>query len=373
MNIFRVFIQDLELRRLFCTVPHQLHSELDQRWLLSDCFQRQQLQQRHQPKGHPLELVRVLKASSVHRAPRAQFFVLWSFQSQVSPRIQSKILSHLLLLLLQESAGSQVRRLVSASQLQPAVRESEIMWPRLQDLVSSRSVGQVKPWIAFWTLQCLLSQALFFPGPCPPCPVMVMNSCYCTKSDSVSRRCSNKHWSCNKACNKLLGCKQHLCQTICHANECAPCTKQSIQFCKCKKQRKEVSCTTPVWQCEQVSWAHEVFLRSSFHHLKLISTTQICGKEYSCGFHKCQVVCHPSGQCGECPKSLKRSCPCGKSSTPSLITAIQVEIKILKLSFKSSRNLAPKIFRPVGTRARKLSTVVSTSVSADVILANATQ
>ena len=43
---------------MFCTVPHQLHSKLDQRRFLSDRFQRQQLQQGHQPQGHSMELVR---------------------------------------------------------------------------------------------------------------------------------------------------------------------------------------------------------------------------------------------------------------------------------------------------------------------------
>jgi NF-X1-type zinc finger protein NFXL1 len=54
------------------------------------------------------------------------------------------------------------------------------------------------------------------PGPCPPCPKMVMSSCFCSKSQPVSRRCANKLWSCNKVCNKLLPCKQHLCEKICH-------------------------------------------------------------------------------------------------------------------------------------------------------------
>ncbi|CAF0705787.1 unnamed protein product [Brachionus calyciflorus] len=135
---------------------------------------------------------------------------------------------------------------------------------------------------------CLM---LCHPGPCPPCPKMVMNSCYCSKSNPVSKRCSNKNWSCDKKCNKLLKCKQHLCELVCHAGECTSCTKTSLQFCKCKKKRKETSCSEIIWECGQK-----------------------CLKPFACGYHQCEIVCHP-GECGECPKSLVRTCPCGKTSS----------------------------------------------------------
>lgn len=133
---------------------------------------------------------------------------------------------------------------------------------------------------------------LCHPGPCPPCPKMVQMSCNCSKSSAVPRRCSNQNWSCHKPCNKLLLCKQHLCEKICHEDSCGSCGKTSIQFCQCKKQRKEVLCTETNWQCEQV-----------------------CSKPYACGSHKCEKVCHDSKSCGECPRSLLRSCPCGKSKS----------------------------------------------------------
>lgn len=40
---------------------------------------------------------------------------------------------------------------------------------------------------------------------------------------------------------------------------------------------------------------------------------QVCGKALPCGNHTCEQVCH-AGPCGDCPRSGKRSCPCGKSS-----------------------------------------------------------
>lgn len=93
----------------------------------------------------------------------------------------------------------------------------------------------------------------FFLGPCPPCPKMVKNSCHCSKSNPVTRRCCNKFWSCDKKCNKLLKCKQHLCEQICHPEDCQQCDKTSLQFCKCKKKRKETPCTEIIWECGQVN------------------------------------------------------------------------------------------------------------------------
>jgi NF-X1-type zinc finger protein NFXL1 len=97
--------------------------------------------------------------------------------------------------------------------------------------------------------KCLM---ICHPGPCPPCPKMIKTTCYCKKSNEVVKRCSNKEWSCNKTCNKLLTCKQHLCEMKCHNNECNACEKTSIQFCLCKTERKLVSCKSTQWQCEKV-------------------------------------------------------------------------------------------------------------------------
>ncbi len=132
---------------------------------------------------------------------------------------------------------------------------------------------------------------LCHPGPCPPCPIMVKISCNCTKSSFVPRRCSNKYWSCSQPCHKLMPCKQHICERLCHEDACGSCKKTSIQFCECKKRRQEVPCTQPTWNCGQK-----------------------CLKTFLCGFHQCQKECH-SKSCGDCPRSLLRSCPCGKNKS----------------------------------------------------------
>uniref|UniRef100_H3C756 Nuclear transcription factor, X-box binding-like 1 n=1 Tax=Tetraodon nigroviridis TaxID=99883 RepID=H3C756_TETNG len=136
---------------------------------------------------------------------------------------------------------------------------------------------------------CLL---LCHPGPpCPPCPKMVCVSCMCGKATPLPRRCSNKAWSCQQLCGKLLPCKQHTCNQPCHTAECSPCPRVSLQRCVCQRELAERPCASPHWTCEQV-----------------------CGSPLSCGNHTCEVVCH-DGVCPPCPRSVSRGCPCGKTKS----------------------------------------------------------
>ena len=136
--------------------------------------------------------------------------------------------------------------------------------------------------------KCLI---LCHPGPCPPCPKMVRNDCYCRNSAPATRRCFEKNWSCGKPCRKQLNCDQHKCSEPCHEGECPPCNKTSVQLCKCKRKQKTCDCASPVWQCEQK-----------------------CGKPLDCGHHVCDEICHELGSCPPCQLSQVRTCPCGKSS-----------------------------------------------------------
>lgn len=134
---------------------------------------------------------------------------------------------------------------------------------------------------------CLL---LCHPGPCPPCPKMVSVSCWCRKAKPLPRRCSNKSWSCHQTCGRLLPCKQHTCSQPCHS-ECAPCPRVSVQSCVCGREKTQRPCAEPTWNC-----------------------TQVCGVALSCGNHTCEEVCH-SGPCPPCPRSVNRTCPCGKTKS----------------------------------------------------------
>ncbi|XP_061664991.1 NF-X1-type zinc finger protein NFXL1 [Syngnathoides biaculeatus] len=134
---------------------------------------------------------------------------------------------------------------------------------------------------------CLL---LCHPGPCPPCPKMVSVSCLCGKAKPLPRRCGNKAWSCQQPCGKLLPCRQHACSLPCHS-ECSPCPGVSVQKCVCGRKKAERPCDRPEWKCEKV-----------------------CGAVLSCRNHTCELVCH-DGRCPPCPRSLSRSCPCGKNKS----------------------------------------------------------
>ncbi|CAG2239166.1 NFXL1 [Mytilus edulis] len=133
---------------------------------------------------------------------------------------------------------------------------------------------------------CLL---LCHPGPCPPCPKTVRVTCYCQKQSPQIKRCSARTWSCGQPCGHQLTCGQHRCQDPCHSGDCQPCTKTSKQKCMCSKSVAVRECATPQWQCDEP-----------------------CGKRLACGNHVCEKVCH-GGNCGPCPRSGLRKCPCGKT------------------------------------------------------------
>ncbi|KAG0725125.1 NF-X1-type zinc finger protein NFXL1 [Chionoecetes opilio] len=134
---------------------------------------------------------------------------------------------------------------------------------------------------------CLL---LCHPGPCPPCPKNVSNSCHCGQQPAKTRRCSNKAWTCGQPCGRILSCGQHPCRNPCHPEECSPCPRKSQQHCSCGGSKQLRECARPVWHCDKV-----------------------CNKQHSCGYHRCQQICHKE-DCGLCPSSGRRSCPCGKTS-----------------------------------------------------------
>ncbi|XP_011560522.3 NF-X1-type zinc finger protein NFXL1 [Plutella xylostella] len=131
--------------------------------------------------------------------------------------------------------------------------------------------------------KCLL---LCHPGPCPPCPQMVNGVCYCEK-EHKKVRCSSAKWSCGSPCRRLLSCKSHKCENTCHVGDCPPCTYTSVQSCQCGAEKVKRPCNDPKWRC-----------------------LKPCNKPFSCGYHKCEEICH-SSDCGLCPNSGMRSCPCG--------------------------------------------------------------
>ena len=39
---------------------------------------------------------------------------------------------------------------------------------------------------------------------------------------------------------------------------------------------------------------------------------QVCNKVLSCGHHRCERLCH-ADNCGDCPRTGERKCPCGQT------------------------------------------------------------
>lgn len=143
-------------------------------------------------------------------------------------------------------------------------------------------------------------------GPCPPCPQMVRMYCHCRRCTPQMKRCGASAWSCGQVCGQVLACGQHKCSQPCHAGPCLPCAQTSVQPCLCGRNKSLRACAEHQWQC-----------------------TEVCGRPYACGSHKCEKVCH-RGNCGPCPRSGPRHCPCGKTGT-CIIRSLEEQMSDLLL------------------------------------------
>lgn len=152
------------------------------------------------------------------------------------------------------------------------------------------------------------------PGPCLPCESLVTRSCNCGKSKFQVKCSSSKVPACEKRCDKMLNCKLHICERVCHAGECEPCSIDIELSCFSHTQSKTVNCGS------------EEFNSS---HNSLFSCDQICDKTLTCQKHKCTEKCHP-GECKPCalmPSKLT-NCPCGQTQIRELL----IQKKIIRTS-----------------------------------------
>eukprot|EP01138_Halocafeteria_seosinensis_P003070 gb/GECG01003138.1/.p1 GENE.gb/GECG01003138.1/~~gb/GECG01003138.1/.p1 ORF type:complete len:860 (+),score=20.55 gb/GECG01003138.1/:1-2580(+) len=124
-------------------------------------------------------------------------------------------------------------------------------------------------------------------GPCPPCVITVDATCFCGKQ-RTRKRCGAHRFSCYETCNKELECG-HQCTRVCHPGECPPCDHTVYAHCACGKHSKHVVCKDRFWRCNDP-----------------------CTGFLSCGNCRCPDTCH-KGPCGPCPRSGRRTCPCGKT------------------------------------------------------------
>ncbi|KAK7881705.1 hypothetical protein WMY93_030114 [Mugilogobius chulae] len=147
-------------------------------------------------------------------------------------------------------------------------------------------------------------------GACEPCQIQVDQVCYCgagtrkvlcgTDKDSFD---GTGHFSCQKECAKMLDCKAHQCQQVCHRGPCQSCplSPNQVKSCPCGQtplnkllefgysERK--SCTDPIPSCGKT-----------------------CNKPLACGsndmIHLCEKLCH-EGNCGPCSLTSSVRCRCG--------------------------------------------------------------
>eukprot|EP01130_Rhizamoeba_saxonica_P001834 TRINITY_DN11669_c0_g1_i1.p1 TRINITY_DN11669_c0_g1~~TRINITY_DN11669_c0_g1_i1.p1 ORF type:complete len:982 (+),score=162.28 TRINITY_DN11669_c0_g1_i1:289-2946(+) len=148
-------------------------------------------------------------------------------------------------------------------------------------------------------------------GDCDNCTVENEEICFCGKETNL-RTCGNaeafypagdgtiRTYSCNSICQKPLDCGNHVCQSICHPDQCQPCefSPTAITHCQCGQTNikdldvpRRESCLDPIPTCSKV-----------------------CNKLLYCGKHYCDKICH-EGNCSDlCTESVIVSCKCGGSS-----------------------------------------------------------
>ena len=133
-------------------------------------------------------------------------------------------------------------------------------------------------------------------GACPPCNIQSdPKRCYCGQR-MIVKPCSDTDLSCQNTCNKLLKCKKHYCQKLCHDGECQDCDETQEMKCFCERETKEVQCGT-TWNCART-----------------------CNAKKNCNNCNCSLICHegPHELCKNKPIKFE-TCFCGKKAVKDLI------------------------------------------------------
>ncbi|KAK8455231.1 hypothetical protein SEVIR_4G111000v4 [Setaria viridis] len=142
------------------------------------------------------------------------------------------------------------------------------------------------------------------PGPCPPCKAFAPDRpCPCGKQIIV-RRCADRSTpvTCGRPCERMLPCRRHRCEKVCHTGPCGDCAVVISARCFCGKKNEALLCGDMVVK-GKLSEEDGVF-----------SCSEPCGRMLTCGNHVCKDMCHP-GPCGECelmPGKIT-TCHCGKT------------------------------------------------------------
>ncbi|KAF2474896.1 uncharacterized protein BDR25DRAFT_301494 [Lindgomyces ingoldianus] len=168
-------------------------------------------------------------------------------------------------------------------------------------------------------------------GPCPPCTQMgPTQSCFCGKK-SVTRRCVDtdyeQGWSCGDICADLMLCGEHTCPRPCHEGLCGACEVRVPARCYCGHSQKDILCCDRGEQMES-SQSHLASDGSVSveYWVGLFECTNVCGREFDCGKHYCEKLCHKQdAQSPHCPRSpdLVSHCPCGKTPLEEISNTVR--------------------------------------------------
>lgn len=248
------------------------------------------------------------------------------------------------------------------------------MDPKESVEIADSETGETKSWIGFFKCE-KLSKGFYDCGvhqyelecekkdkdtfKCPKQP-KYGESCPCGKSKVISllghdrSTCAEDIPSCGAECGKLLGCG-HKCKSLCHKENCPPCTQATEMKCRCSHSQFSVSCksleagfkptctrrctgmlhcrrhrcTTVCCEFEMKANKHgkaatwgKGYHRHSKAYDELVekeyavkhSCDKPCNTVLNCGKHTCQKNCHVE-PCGTCLDSFLDdiSCPCGRT------------------------------------------------------------
>lgn len=195
-----------------------------------------------------------------------------------------------------------------------------------------------------------------------PCHAIDKQTSSCPMSSGVMQRCpcgaeplnaSREHCTdpirtCDRVCERQLSCG-HTCQSLCHLDDCPPCTVEVTSPCRCGETKKRLSCHQR--QREELEGTQEILCQTVCRSQRLCGKHECgrmccplyfqaknkskrrptygelleqdpaglhlcdktCGKRLRCGLHECVEQCHR----GPCPPCLQASfeelsCHCGK-------------------------------------------------------------
>ncbi|KAG2458454.1 transcriptional repressor NF-X1 [Polypterus senegalus] len=177
------------------------------------------------------------------------------------------------------------------------------------------------------------------PQPCPPCsrvPELVI-CCPCGQTPLSKllelgyperKSCTDPIPSCGKTCGKPLLCGTddsiHTCESLCHENECGPCSQMSTIKCKCGFKTKDIPCASIqnevdlTFSCDRRCNKKKSCGRHKCNELCCVDKEHkcslICGYKLNCGLHRCEELCH-RGNCQKCWQTSfdELTCYCGET------------------------------------------------------------